>query len=448
MNMRSLRPHGWVALQAHQSAASRMLALAAHLGERDPQEWAARVLAFAQARSSGSSADQVLRVAQAVALARGQAPDTQALHALWSTGEPALWRDDAQARADFNRPPHWSVGADGRFQPDAARLRGAAAQAWSSLTHKFGADLAQRLFDANVRGGAMAVFAAMDAVGSALPVTVSDVARLQFAALTDGTPRLPGAGVPSIPTLHDAGHSMSAYGVSVQQEIHGDLFSEGLLDTLFGDDASVVIDRGRALTQQPQATGSLRQAIADQFDKLSLNLMLAELDTAFQTRLVGRQQIARDWEGTPYESAVRAEQILEANGLLAHLSAQGLQAVRALIYGPHGPTFECLAADFVHSGERQAFVRDANAWLDDMAGTLRDASPDALMTREQFTRHAAQAVAFGLLIERTAPGSLRMGLLDVPVNEDDLMPAARTLDLRSAYPSVLREVQRALGMAP
>jgi hypothetical protein len=441
-----LQQHAWVLSQANQSAASQLLTLAARLGERDPQDWAARLWTVAQARPLAGDPEQILRVAHAVALARGLTPSTQQLRALLTGARPAPLRTNAQAQVDFNQPPHWRVGADGRFKPDTARLRGEAAQAWSSITRKFGPTLAVRMFDANVRGGAMAVFAAMDAAGSPLSVTVSDIARLQFTALTDGRPRLAGAGTPEMPTLHDAGHSMSAYGVSVQQEIHGDLFSEALLDKLFGDDTKAIIDRSRPLAQQPLAVAEVRQAIREQFEGLSLNLMLAELDTAFQTRLVGDQPSTRKWEGTPNESAVRAEQVMQANGLLAHLNRQGLQAVRALIYGPDELTFEGLAADFVRSGDREAFARDVDAWLDDMALTLRAASPNALMTRTQFTEHAARAVAFGLLIDRAAPGSLRDGLLDVSVREEALMPALRTLDLRWAYPAVLLEVQRALGL--
>jgi hypothetical protein len=445
----------WPLRQAHQSEASELLALAARLGEREPQAWAARVLAAAHTRSIGSG-DGVLRVARLVALAQGHAPGVTELQAMARAAEtspaaaarPPL-RSTPQAQADFNRPAHWTLGANGLLAPDASRMRGGAARAWSEITGKFGPELARRMFDANVRGGAMAVFAVLDAAGSALSVTVSDLARLQFAAIADGMPALTGVAAPDMPTLHDAAHAASAYGVSVQQEIHGDLFSEALLEMLFAYPRQIAVDASRPLGAQLQTVSRVRQAIGQQFASLSFNLLLQELDLAFFKPGSVDRQLNLAWSGDARSNAALAEQVLDANGLLAHLDTEGREAVRHLIYGADNPaSFESIAVALARSGDRQAFARDLDAWLDDVAQTLREQSPEALMSRAAFDQRAAHAIAFGLVIERAAPGTLFMGLLDVPADEARFMPAARTLDLRGEYLAVLGEVQSALGIAP
>jgi hypothetical protein len=450
--MDPMRSRWW--LQAQQTQAAQVLAAMASLDVPSAERWAARALQAA--RTAGhTSPESVVHVARLIALGRGQDIDAvqarqlAADHARVGARPSLALRDDAAARRDFNHPPHWAQDADGAWAPDAARMHNAVARSWSAISGKFGPVLARRLFDANVRGGALAVMAAMDAAGSTQTLTASDLAHLQYAAITDGGPRTAGVNANDPPSLHDAAHSIGAYGVSVQQEIHGDRFSEAVLNELFDAQPAFSINRELALDQQPAVARQLRQLVNSQHDELSLDDLLGELDLSFFTRTPDGQQLSHGWTESPRANAERAERILDANGLLAHLGAEERAEVLARIHGTgDATTFESIATRWAQSGDRARFTADVDAWLDDLADVLREVSHGSLMTRQEFTQRAARAIAFGLTLERAAPGSLVMGLLDAGVADADLMPALRTLDLRSAYPPVLREVQRALGVTP
>jgi hypothetical protein len=440
-------------MQSNLTQANEMLRIAHDLGDPDADAWAARMLACAHATDLGSGQGPLF-VANRMAIAHGRWPAASELRALahaahmTSVGNTsaAPLRDDAAARSAFNRPTHWVATADGRLAPDASTLRNEAARAWSAATQRFGSDLAMTMFDANVRGGTVAVIAAMDAAGSRQALTVRDIAELQYVAFTSGSPSTLGVNALDAPTLHDAAHSAAGYGVSVHQEIHGDDFSEALINDLFGIEPEIVINRGAPLDQQPSVALQLSQLIDVRFANVSIDSLLQEIEPSFFSPTSTGPQLSHGWGQSPSEDAHRAEQILDANGLLAHLEPAGRRAVLALIYGAQRPhTFEAIATRLAQSGDRQQFARDVDAWLDDVADCLRAASSGSLMSRDEFGNHAARAVAFGLLLDRTAPGSLVMGPLDTGLGDADLPMALRQLDLRTTYPPVLREVQRALG---
>jgi hypothetical protein len=446
-------------MQSNLTQANEMLRMAHDLGAPDADAWAARVLACAHSAGLVTGTGPLL-VARRVAIAHGRWSPARELrelaHAAGATNAAnaanaaaSALRDDAAARSAFNHPAHWVATANGRLAPDASQLRNESARAWTAATRKFGPDLALTMFDANIRGGTMAVIAAMDATGSRQTLTVRDIAELQYVSFTSGSPGALGVNALDAPTLHDAAHSIAGYGVSVHQEIHGDDFSEALINDLFGIEPEIAINRGAPLDQQPSVALQLSQLIDVRFANVSIDSLLQEIEPSFITSSSAGPQLSHGWSESPAANAKRAEQILDANGLLAHLAPAGRRAVLSLIYGAQRPhTFEAIATRWARGGDRQQFAQDVDSWLDDVADRLRSVSSGSLMSRGEFGQYAAKAVAFGLLLDRTAPGSLVMGPLDTGLGDTDLPIALRQLDLRTAYPPVLREVQRALGLRP
>jgi hypothetical protein len=355
-------------------------------------------------------------------------------------------RSTAQVRAAFNNPAHWRVDPQGRHTPQESNLRGQSQAAWARIQKKFSPDMAATLFDANVRGGISATMASMDAVGSRLPLTVQDVIDLQYVAITSGV-RVANAGPVYDPGLHDAAHSVSLYGVSALAEMYGDAHTEYMVQSLFGKKLTASINVPRPLDQQPRAARALRQHIDAEFAALSLDKFAATVKATFVSTDDKSVRLKQSWSDSPRENALRAEKILDANGLLAHLSAAGRAQVLSLVHGPNQPaTFEAAATRFALSGNREQFTRDVDAWSTQLAASVKQASANHTMSATEFKAHASRAIAFGLLIERTAPGRLANGAVNAELST---LPASLlNLNLREAYAQTLSEVQRALEISP
>jgi hypothetical protein len=356
-------------------------------------------------------------------------------------------RDDDAARAAFNHPAHWRVAADGGLAPDDARLEAESARGWAAITGKFGDALAPSMFDANVRGGAMAVISVMDAAASRRTLTVRDLATLQFTAVASGGARAAGVAVPAPPTLRDAAYSIAGCGVSMHQQIHGKQFCDATIGSLFGIEPEIVVSRHRPLGLQLAAALQLSQRIDVRFANVLIHDLLSEIRPLFMRCVAGGWQLLHRWNETSAANAHRAEQLLDANGLLAHLTPAARHNIMKVVYGPRRlETFEAIAKRWAQSGDLAQFTHEVANWLDDLAARLRSASRGSLMSREEFTQRAAEATALGLLIDRAAPGLLASGLRNIGVGEADLPPVLQCMDLRTDYPRVLDDVQRALGL--
>jgi hypothetical protein len=442
--------HHWRTLQCNLTHANAILQIAQQVRADDADAWSARVLACAQRAGLGSG-DEPVRVAQLVAIGQGAAPSAPALrslaYALSAEAKSGL-RDNAAARIAFNNPSHWRLLADGRFAPEG--LSNEAAQAWAQLSQKFSEPgLAAAMFDANLRGGTMAVIAAMDAAGSRQTLTVLDIAKLQYVAIDSGG--LSPLGVANViePTLHDAVHSITGYGVSVLEEIHGDQFSEGLLSDLFGYEPEVVIGRNTRLGQQPLLAQQISQLIDKRLAEVSLEPLDAQIETSFVAQISQVWQLSYVPQESPLANAKRAEQLLDANGVLVHLAPADRAAVLHLVYGAkRRNSFEAIGTRFAKTGNQQQLFTDIESWTSAVSDLVRRASMGSLMSRDAFRRYAAKAIAFGVLLDRTAPGSLLRGELDTELAPPDLPAPVLQLDLRVSYPPVLREVRRALGLPP
>jgi hypothetical protein len=120
-----------------------------------------------------------------------------------------------------------------------------------------------------------------------------------------------------------------------------------------------------------------------------------------------------------------------------------------LIYGAEQTgSFEAISSRFVANKNTGQFERELDGWLGQMTTLLRAESKSQGMSKAEFERKAARAIAFALVLERAAPGSLRDGPLSIGLNDAELAPALRTLDLRIDFPRTVREVQNALGQRP
>jgi hypothetical protein len=415
------------AMQSNLTQANEMLRIAHGLGVPDADTWAARVLACA--RSAGLATDTgPLAVARQVATASGRRLSAGEVRALAQAadaahaGNASRLRDDAAARTTYNDPPHWIKTAEGRLVPDASRLKGYAAYEWEGLTTEFGTSLAQTLFDAHVRGGALAVIAAMNAAGSTKRLTASHLAALHFVALTDaGTGDLSGKTSPIPRTYHDATHAITGFGPSRFDEAQNNF---AILST---NSDSAPFDLMRPMAQQPQRLTEFRNGAWQRLQAL-------EFERIFQIALA-----ADDLTGTPRQMAGEVARRLRAGGYLAHLDAQEHESLRSMLYGPSRvqlggltiyrddapPTLEVIAEQFERSGDRAGFDRELSAWSQRASDVLvaaakRHRAPDA-----DLEQSVARLLAFKICLARnTSP------------------------DLRVEFPRVLREVQQALGLPP
>jgi hypothetical protein len=452
-------------LQSNRAVASELMTLANKAAPAQPDAWAAKVLALAQSHHmttneqilvaarvavfsgefsspnlAGSQTQRIADIRQlAVDLHKAQSALTAIVPRLTS---PAPERQSAQAiRAAFNNPIHWRESAN-LIVPNLAGLVGKSALAWRAVTSKFKDGLAEKMFDANVRGGALAVMSVMDAEGSQQTLTVHDLTALQYVAITDGTkPKL--AVALETPTLHDTFHSAVGYGVTVREEIFGDAFSGAMVDLMFGEEADVNVDRTLALDQQPDLVKQLKSHIRKQFASASIETISREIPLSFVDSLL------KNWSTSAIQNAKLAEETLDANGLLAHLEPASRQRINALIYGVEQVgSLEGIAASFTNNHDKTALQRELSGWLGKLEVTLQAESKGQAMSFPEFERRAARAVAFALVLERAAPGSLRDGPLSIGLDDAELAPALRALDLRVDFPKTLREVQRALGQQP
>jgi hypothetical protein len=465
MNLVELRAQTWRLAQANRAVASELMKLANKAASVAPEQWAAKVLALAQ--STGMTTDRQILVTARVAAFSGAsstptttdgqrrriaevrqlAVDLQIAKSAVSASFPRQAtpnsgaRTTQAARAAFNNPPHWKESAS-LIVPDAASMVGESARAWGAVTSKFGGNLAEKMFDANVRGGALAVMSVMDAVGSKHTLTVLDLTALQYAAITNGTKPTQAVALEE-PTLHDTFHSAVGYGVSGLEELYGDSFSESMVNSLFSEDADIRVDLNAPLQAQSAAMQQIKSRIRENFSSTTTDSIAGELGIYLAQAKLGR------WTGSAAQKAQRAEQTLVDNGLLAHLNPAGRQKINALIYGAEqAGSFEAIAARHTNNQNSPAFMRDMNSWEMRVTSTLQTESKAQKMTRPEFERRAARAIAFGLLLERAAPGSLREGPLSIGLNEVELAPALRTLNLRVDFPRTVLEVQRALGQQP
>ena len=452
-------------LQSNQTAASALLALANKAAPGAPDAWAAKVLVWAKSQQmttreqilvaarvavfSGTSptfntaSGQLQRIAEirqlAVDLHNAKVPVGNAVPRP-TAPEPA--GQSARAiRAAFNNPTHWKESGN-LLVPNAASLVGESALAWRAVTSKFKDGLAEKMFDASVRGGALAVMSVMDAERNHQTLTVHDLTALQYVALTHGTePTLAIALEPM--TLHDAFHAAIGYGVTVREEIFGDAFSESMVNLMFGEEADVSVDRTRSLAQQPDLVKQLKSRIREQFASASIETITTEVPLDFVKSLL------ESWSASGAENAKRAEQTLNANGLLAHLEPASRQKINNLFYGgKHSGSLQDISASFAVNPDKGALQREVRGWLRDFESMLQIESKGQAMPFAEFERRAARAIAFALVLERAAPGSLRDGPLSIGLNGAELAPALRTLDLRIDFPKTVREVQNALGLRP
>jgi hypothetical protein len=461
-------------LQSNRTAADALLTLANKAASAQPNDWAAKLLVLAQ--SHGMTTNEQILVAARVAIFSGAPLITNTAHAevqriaeirqlatdlhaakgtvaakgARSTSTLPEGRSAPAARVAFNNPTHWQESAN-LIVPNVANLVGKSELAWRAVTSKFKGGLAEKLFDANVRGGALAVMSVMSAEGSLQTLTIHDLTALQYVAITDGNK--PKLAVPlETPTLHDTFHSAVGYGVSVREEMFGDAFSEDMVNSLFGDDADIRVNLNTPLDQQPDAVKQIKLRIAENFSSATTDKITGELRSLFQSLRKNEDGFAvhtGQWTGTAIENAKRAERTLEANGLLAHLNPAGRQKIEDLIYGTEQTgSFEAIASRFVSSKDTRQFERELEGWLGQMTSTLRTESKAQGMSLPEFERKAARAVAFALVLERAAPGSLGDGPLSIGLNDEELAPALRTLDLRIDFAKTLREVQTALGQQP
>jgi hypothetical protein len=465
MNLDNFKSPAWWLAQANREVASELMTLANKATSVAPEQWAAKVLALAQ--STGMTTDRQILVTARVAAFSGAsstptttdgqrrriaevrqlAVDLQIAKSAVSASLPRPTspnsgaRTTQAARAAFNNPPHWRESAS-LIVPDAASMVGESARAWGAVTSKFGGNLAEKMFDANVRGGALAVMSVMDAVGSRQTLTVHDLTALQYATITNGTKPTEAVALEE-PSLHDTFHSAVGYGVSAHEELFGDAFSESMVNSLFSGDADIHVDLTAPLHAQNAAVKQIKSRISENFSSTKTEGLTRELRIYFTQARLGR------WTGSAVERAQLAEQTLVHNGLLAHLNPAGRQKINALIYGGEQTgSFEAIAARYTKSQDLPTFQRELYGWETRMISTLQAESKTQNMPLPEFERNAARAIAFGLVLERAAPGSLFEGPLSIGLDDAELAPALRTLDLRADFPRTVLEVQRALGQQP
>jgi hypothetical protein len=466
----------WWLAQANQSFAHEMLSIAAGAGHAaDADAWAASVLACAHRRGLNSSSLSTL--AARMAALPSHAPDPAELRRMAvafdkattsaSATQPVPMKTEQAARIAFNRPAHWSRAAEGQLAPNIPRLHGASASAWLLLAAKFGGGLAKSMFDACVRGGAMAVIKVMDDAGSSQRLSLRDLAGLQQVAHSSGArPELtkPLAG----PFVHDVMHVFGAYGVSEVEEQMGDQFAERLLTSLFGieydgnfvlpavtgNEAPVAIDLARPLGAQPSAVSGLHSLIAGKFTAAHGQRLAVAVERAFFSRRPAERfaaDLIHDWSGTSAAQCARhAEQILDAHGLLVHLDPAARARVLHTIYGAETPgSLERSIGLLGPARDSAQFQRTLVDWVRfRLAPVVALESGGWLMEFEDFESRAADVIAAGLMLERAAPGSLATTPISTPLGIAENAKGIASLNVREAYPAIRMEVRRALGLSP
>jgi hypothetical protein len=465
--------HWWLA-QTNQSLAYRMLSIAADTGHTaDADAWAASVLAWAHRRGLASGSLPVL--AAQIAALPGHAPDPSELRRMavaldkasksLSTTQPVPMKTEQAARDAFNRPAHWSLMADGRLAPNISRLHGESASSWLLLTAKFGSQLAQSMFDACVRGGAMAVIKVMDSAGSSKRLSLRDLAGLQQVAhYSNAQPEWTQPLGEHI--LHDSMHVFGAYGVSEIEEQMGDRFIQLLLTPLFsveyggnfelpavtGNDAPMAIDLARPLGEQPEAVSGLHSLIVDKFNLAPGQRFRSVVERAFFSRQPVEMFMAdliHDWSGTSAaQCARRAEQILDAHGLLVHLDPASRARVLHTIYGADTPGSLERSVGLIGLARDAQFQRTLVDWIRfRLAPVVAIESNDWLIPFNDFKSRAADVIAAGMMLERAAPGSLVAAPINTPPGISDSAKGIEGLNVREVYPTIRMEVRRALGLS-
>jgi conjugal transfer/entry exclusion protein len=360
-------------------------------------------------------------------------PDTAALWSRLLEGpglpKPAVPHDgsaprsEASARSAYNHPSHWRRTADGQLVPDASRLQGLPARLWAGLNAEFGPRLAQTMFDAHVRGGAVAVIDAMNALGSMQRLTQDHVAALHFVAFAAGQsdPYLPSVFDAKPDRPHDEEHAFTGFGVSWVEETYNNFAIEAMTN----HDALFVATR--PLQQQPELVAELRSRWRQQLTELDFRSNL-EVDVD-----------SGDIHAPPAEAAAHTERELQEGGYLAHLSAAQRTELRSLLYGQGAkpsssqaieadarrPTLEAIVSRFASGGNQDRLDRDLADWSNRATDLLVRAAQGNRLPDEALLQSAARLFAFKLCRARH-PDS----------------------DLRLHYPAVLREVQSALELAP
>jgi hypothetical protein len=368
-------------------------------------------------------------------------------------------RTNAQVQVAYNHPTHWFLSPSGQFAPVKNRLAGESAQAWIRLSTKFGEPLAERLFDAGVRGNVMSQITLLDTSNLGQSLSLRDAAELQAIARSDGN-----AGGLKL-TLHDVGHATTGYGPAPIQETAGDQFAEFLLTHLFGDrsevDSSppasrqalqVRIDVNRPLSEQPAVMRDLPVLIDKHWRRSGADQLGWEVQKLLYKRLpteIFMTQLKQDWTGrSPSENAHELERILMTSGQLAHLGPQAQERIKALIYPTDADSsFASICKNFDPATNSGSFQRVFVNWVrGSLSPALVKEASRSTITREEFRSRAADAVALGLMLERAAPGELLNSPIGSPLVDAEEAPALRSLDLRKAYPAVREEVRRALGL--
>jgi hypothetical protein len=457
-------------LQANRALATDMLSSAQKAGARDSVAWSARILALTTPNGAGARREPAL-LARMVANLNPNNPVTvgevRQLARDHAAAEAKV-RTAEQARIAFNRPSHWALTGDGTLAPIAQTLTGESASAWTALTTKFDAGLAPKLFDAYVRGGMKAVMAELDAKGSTQSLTFRNLAQLQRVAQTDGVNNPLARRLVEALTVHDLVHSIATgYGTSEFQELAGDRFAEDFLrylyklrteedladDALFERAPKIDLDVTRPLAQQPEAVREVKALIASQFEGVSSRLFGPAVDAAFyapkKNTEVFTPEARHDWTGkSPTQAARQAEQVLDANGLLAHLDPAARERVLSTVYGPPGSdTLEGLVSRNPPSGP--GFQEPFIAWVRyALSPAVVRETPSRLISRKDFNSRAEDAFALGLLLERTAPGALATAPSSTTVASLEELPGIAALNLRTALAPVRDEVRRAFATTP
>jgi hypothetical protein len=459
-------------LQTNRTEAAQVLAMAARTGVADAAAWAARTLSLASEQGAGLP-PQV--VAKAIAMVEQNARSAVLAPAIerFSVAEirqlanamnkprapqaatPAAadsWRTPRQALIAYNQPDWINVRA-GRVVLNASRLQGESAQAWADLTAKFGTPLTQALFDARVRAGTVsALIDVLDNAHSTHILTVPDLTRLQYLAVTDGRP---GAGV-APPTLHDAFHT---YGTSVREEMYGDVHTEGLVRALFSNepDNKISLQPSLPLARQPEVVRQLKARIDADFKSVEPENLLFELRRSFyedEPNDLGMPVYRHDWWSKPAENAARAETLFKGSGAIAHLDANASRRLQGMINGANNPdSLAAISARFERGGGYDSaaaipFFGQLRAWMNQAFELVGSSTTNRLMSQAQYKEYAARSVALGLTLERAAPGALALGPSSTLPTLPALAAPLQNLDLRTSYPRVLREVRQALGLTP
>jgi hypothetical protein len=453
--------------QSNRSVAAQLMTLANKAAPTAPDAWAAKVLACAQT-SNMTTPEQILVAARVAALIGKPSKANTAEAQRRLTAEIGQLARDFRvekaailanaprsaapvfaglttqaAKAAYNNPPHWHQSAN-LIVPDATRMVEVAepALAWGAVTSKFGVNLAEKMFDANVRGGALAVISVLSAAGNQKLLTHVDLTHLQYAAISDGNP--PKLAQPvGQPTFHDAFHSATAYGVSAKEENAGDNFSDGLVNSLFSKDCDIHPDITKPLGEQPKIVEQIKLRIREKFEATTTAGITRNLIHDFANAMLGR------WTGSAAEMAQLAERCLTETGTLAHLTPSSQQKVKELIYGTEkAGSFEAIAARYNQSNDLPRFQSELGRWRKLVDLTVQAESQGQMMSRPEFEHKAALAIAYALVLERAAPGCLREGPLDLGIDKADLPSALRTVDMRVSFPQTVREVKEALGIPP